>query len=188
MYTRRQIYGVKVNPLNKWMASNQSRLVVSKLGEALNYQSEEKKKTALDMLICYIWHTLTLIYSFVREVSSPRLLTVHALSLACIIKYVKQKRHSYFRTHMTTQPHCKTHIKISGISFLVTTLVLNLYKFLNVVLRVLEILILILFQNRAWAAPTFPSLHLRHNSFSNPSIALPTSQLILQPFSCFTTS
>ena len=33
---------------------------------------------------------------------------------------------------------------------------------------------------------TFPSLHLRLNSFSNPSVALPTSQLILQPFRCFT--
>ena len=35
-------------------------------------------------------------------------------------------------------------------------------------------------------SPTFPSLHLHHNSFSNPSIALPTSQLILKPFRCFT--
>ena len=35
-------------------------------------------------------------------------------------------------------------------------------------------------------SPTFTSPHLRHNSFSNPSIALPTSQLILQPFRCFT--
>ena len=35
-------------------------------------------------------------------------------------------------------------------------------------------------------SPTFPSLHLRHNSFSNPSVALLTSQLILQPFRCFT--
>ena len=35
-------------------------------------------------------------------------------------------------------------------------------------------------------SPTFPSLHLRHNSFSNPSVALPTSQLNLQPFRCFT--
>ena len=34
-------------------------------------------------------------------------------------------------------------------------------------------------------SPTFPSLHLCHNSFSNPSVALPTSQLILQPC-CFT--
>ena len=34
-------------------------------------------------------------------------------------------------------------------------------------------------------SPTFPSLHLRHNSFSNPSVALPTSQLILQSFRCF---
>ena len=31
----------------------------------------------------------------------------------------------------------------------------------------------------------FSSLHLRHNSFSNPSVALPTSQRILQPFRCF---
>ena len=30
------------------------------------------------------------------------------------------------------------------------------------------------------------SLHLRHSSFSNPSLALPTSQLILQLFRCFT--
>ena len=35
-------------------------------------------------------------------------------------------------------------------------------------------------------SPTFPSLHLRHSSFSNPSPALPTSQLILQPFRRFT--
>ena len=35
-------------------------------------------------------------------------------------------------------------------------------------------------------SPTFPSLHLSHNSFSNPSVALPTSQLILQSFRCFT--
>ena len=32
---------------------------------------------------------------------------------------------------------------------------------------------------------TFPSLYLRHSSFSNPSVASPTSQLILQPFRCF---
>ena len=35
-------------------------------------------------------------------------------------------------------------------------------------------------------SPTFLSLHLSHSSFSNPSVALPTSQLILQPFCCFT--
>ena len=35
-------------------------------------------------------------------------------------------------------------------------------------------------------SPTFPSLHLRHSSFSNPFVSLPTSQLILQPFRCFT--
>ena len=31
-------------------------------------------------------------------------------------------------------------------------------------------------------SPTLPSLYLRHNSFSNPSVASPTLQLILQPF------
>ena len=31
-------------------------------------------------------------------------------------------------------------------------------------------------------SPTLPSLHLRHSSFSNPSVASPTSQFILQPF------
>ena len=31
-------------------------------------------------------------------------------------------------------------------------------------------------------SPTLPSLYLRHNSFSNPSVASSTSQLILQPF------
>ena len=37
-----------------------------------------------------------------------------------------------------------------------------------------------------WAnSPIFPSLHLRHSS-SNPSVVLPTSDLILQPFRCFT--
>ena len=43
----------------------------------------------------------------------------------------------------------------------------------------------------AWAAcqphsPTLTSLHLHHSSFSNPSAALPTSQLILQTFCFFT--
>ena len=32
---------------------------------------------------------------------------------------------------------------------------------------------------------TLPPLHLCHSLFSNPSAALPTSQLILQPFRCF---
>ena len=31
-------------------------------------------------------------------------------------------------------------------------------------------------------SPTLPSLYLRHNSFSNSSVASPTSQLVLQPF------
>ena len=35
-------------------------------------------------------------------------------------------------------------------------------------------------------SPTFSLLHLCHNSFSNPPVALPTSQLILQTFRSFT--
>ena len=35
-------------------------------------------------------------------------------------------------------------------------------------------------------SPTLPSFYLRHNSFSNPSDALPMSQLIFQPFRRFT--
>ena len=31
-------------------------------------------------------------------------------------------------------------------------------------------------------SPTLPSLYLRHSSFSKPSVASPTSQLILQPY------
>ena len=33
---------------------------------------------------------------------------------------------------------------------------------------------------------TLPLLHLGHSSFSNPSVALPTSQFVLQPFRCVT--
>ena len=35
-------------------------------------------------------------------------------------------------------------------------------------------------------SPTFPSLHLRHSSFSKSSVTSPTSQLIIQPFRHFT--
>ena len=35
-------------------------------------------------------------------------------------------------------------------------------------------------------SPILPLLHLRHSSFSNHSVASPTSQLILQSFRCFT--
>ena len=34
-------------------------------------------------------------------------------------------------------------------------------------------------------SPTLPSLYVHHSSFSNPSVASPTSQFILQPFFCF---
>ena len=34
-------------------------------------------------------------------------------------------------------------------------------------------------------SPTLPSLHLRHSSFSNPSVPSPTSHLALQPFCRF---
>ena len=38
--------------------------------------------------------------------------------------------------------------------------------------------------SRAYS-PTLPLFYLHHSSFSNPSVALPTSQLILQAFRCF---
>ena len=45
-------------------------------------------------------------------------------------------------------------------------------------------------QNKLWRSsahsPSFLSLHLHHSSFSNPSVALPKSQVILQSFRCFT--
>ena len=34
-------------------------------------------------------------------------------------------------------------------------------------------------------SPKLPLLHLRHSSFSNPSVASSTSQFILPPFFCF---
>ena len=39
---------------------------------------------------------------------------------------------------------------------------------------------------RMWMQRSTYSLHLHHSSFSNPPVASPTSQLILQPFHCFT--
>ena len=41
-------------------------------------------------------------------------------------------------------------------------------------------------EQSSFHSPAFSSLHLCHSSFSNPSVALPTSQLILQHFRCFT--
>ena len=35
-------------------------------------------------------------------------------------------------------------------------------------------------------SPTLPLLHLRHSPFPSPPVASPTSQLLLQPFRCFT--
>ena len=48
-----------------------------------------------------------------------------------------------------------------------------------------ELLILQPFRHFTYVAahsPTLPSLYLRHSSFSNPSVASHTSQLILQTF------
>ena len=42
------------------------------------------------------------------------------------------------------------------------------------------------FYSPSVASPTPYTLHLRHSSFCNPSSASPTSQVILQPFRCFT--
>ena len=42
------------------------------------------------------------------------------------------------------------------------------------------------FTDVAAHSPTLPPLNLRHSSFYNSSAASPTSQVILQPFCCFT--
>ena len=47
-------------------------------------------------------------------------------------------------------------------------------------------LLSLLLRHRRAHSLAFQSLHLRHSSFSNPSVASPTSQLILQSFRCFT--
>ena len=41
-------------------------------------------------------------------------------------------------------------------------------------------------ENERAHSPAFPSLHQRHSSFSNRSVASPTLQLIFQTFRCFT--
>ena len=44
-----------------------------------------------------------------------------------------------------------------------------------------------LWRRWSWAhSPTFASLHLRYSSLSKLPVVLPTSELILQPFRCFT--
>ena len=47
---------------------------------------------------------------------------------------------------------------------------------------------LLLLHLRLLVLQPFSSLHLRHNSFSNPSVASPKSEFILQPFFRFSTS
>ena len=60
------------------------------------------------------------------------------------------------------------------------------YRLCGILLPLMTIVGIHQFDKVRAHSPTFLSLHLRHNSFSNPSVALPTSQLILQPFHCFT--
>ena len=60
---------------------------------------------------------------------------------------------------------------------------------LNFTLGNKNLLILQLFHHFTYVtahSPPLPSLYLHHSSFSNPSVASPTSQFISQPFLCFT--
>ena len=80
-------------------------------------------------------------------------------------------RHTQRQTHRHT--HTQTHRRINTEAYFISFVFLR--KCRNKT------------KNRSRAhSPTFPSLHLRHSPFSNPSVALPTPQLILQPFRCFT--
>ena len=83
---------------------------------------------------------------------------------------------------------------VQGALSLAKRLSLNLnFSFLNRI-RYFSYQVATQLSSRGWVVPfqtllilqTFPSLHLRYSSFPNPSIALPTSQLILQLFRCFT--
>ena len=64
-------------------------------------------------------------------------------------------------------------------------LILQCFRCFNYVTAHSPTLLLLLLHHRIFTYVTWPSLHLRHSSFSNPSVALPTSQLILQLFRCF---
>ena len=81
-----------------------------------------------------------------------------------------------------------SHSSLSNPSVGLSTsqLILQLFRCFTYVTAHSPTLLSPLLRHSRTHSPSFPSLHLRHTSFSNPSLAVPTSQLILQPFRCFT--
>ena len=96
---------------------------------------------------------------------------------------------TYVTTHSPILPslHLR-HSSFSNPSVALPTsqLILQPFRCFNYVAARSPTLLSLLIRHSSAHSPSFPSLHLRQNSFSNPSVALPTSQLILQPFRCFT--
>ena len=94
---------------------------------------------------------------------------------------------TYVTTHSPTLPllHLR-HISFSNPYFVSPTS--QALHLIHLVSRPCDFCIIFSLEDAMSRAhsPPLPSLHLRHSSFSNPSVALPTSQRILQHFRCFT--
>ena len=116
--------------------------------------------------------------------------TVHSPTLLSLL--LRHKGQSAFSNLSVTSPTSQ-HILQHSVASPSSQLILQLFRcFIYVTVNFATLLSLLLphklscvTMSRAHS-PIFPSLHLRHNSFSSTSVALPTSQLILQPFLCFT--
>ena len=99
---------------------------------------------------------------------------------------------TYVAVHRAHSPTFQSlhlcHSSFSNPSLALSTsqLILQPFRCLTYVTAHSPTLLSLLLRHSFAHSPTFPSLHLRHSSFSNPSLALPTSQLILQPFLCLT--
>ena len=76
---------------------------------------------------------------------------------------------------------CSGHlVEIAGSPFSISIFTLNILHFMCPAGLILQP-----FRHFTYVtthSPVLPSLYLCHSSFSNPSVALPTSQFILQPF------
>ena len=102
------------------------------------------------------------------------------------VKWCKRWR---MRLSFILQPFCRfTHVKAHSTALPLLHLCHRHYTYVKTHSPTLPLLYLhhSSFYSPSIASPTSLALHLRHSSFSNPSATLPMSQLILQPFCCFT--
>ena len=96
-----------------------------------------------------------------------------------------QNRYLFDHGPLSYQTLYRTDV-LSCVRATVKHLVTNQYRYRTDVSRYRNRAELIVIVIAELILQPFPSLYLRHISFSNPSVALPTSQLILQLFRCFT--